>query len=486
MKNMSDYQNTNPPTADTPNGTFKNESQPNANDGTDIKAEHLQDVYYAIYQILQLAGEIPNGELENGNLSKQFIRCLTNIGWFKYDSSIAYKKNSVIINTINNITRIYRSQKDNNTDPLPDVNSSNNTNNIINNNPSNKTNNTTNNDSWVNIITINENNTIVFNTMANDNTGVFMGSFMYGLRQDTPNGWLRCDGSEYPASSYQNFVDQYIATGEIPSKTLTAYNTELNNSNSNCGYFGYDEANNILRVPKLDDRVFIAQALSSGNICKYNQDQIVNITGGFSADNSSWKPSGLYGAFYSRGAFYGYNGGNHGGNTEGIPGFDASRVVNTGDRVQPRHIQYPLFICVSNQSQPITEDNVNLFIEGLSNKASIDGSNVTEDFFNNAVFEDNTIDYIIKTHKDGESWYRKYKSRWIEQGGIVTTTGATRTINLIIPFSSADYDVQLTPVNYSSAMYQLIVNSRQTDKFTVTGTSTGGNNAPFKWSARGI
>jgi hypothetical protein len=97
MKNMSDYQNTNPPTTDTPNGTFKNESQPNANDGTDIKAEHLQDVYYAIYQILQLAGEIPNGELENGNLSKQFIRCLTNIGWFKYDSSITYKRTCIFL-----------------------------------------------------------------------------------------------------------------------------------------------------------------------------------------------------------------------------------------------------------------------------------------------------------------------------------------------------------------------------------------------------
>jgi hypothetical protein len=63
-----------------------------------------------------------------------------------------------------------------------------------------------------------------------------MGSFMYGIRQDTPVGWLRCDGSEYPASSHQSFVDQYITTGKIPSVTLPQYNAQLTSNNDNCGY----------------------------------------------------------------------------------------------------------------------------------------------------------------------------------------------------------------------------------------------------------
>ena len=61
MRKMSDYVDTNPPTTDTPNGTFKNETQPNACDGTDIKAEHMQDPYYALYQILQLQHLFHNG-----------------------------------------------------------------------------------------------------------------------------------------------------------------------------------------------------------------------------------------------------------------------------------------------------------------------------------------------------------------------------------------------------------------------------------------
>lgn len=139
MRKMSDYADTNPPTTDTPNGTFKNETQPNACDGTDIKAEQMQDPYYALYQILQLAGEVPNGELENSTTNKQFLKSLTSIGWFKYDNNMEYKINSIVINTINNITRLYRSLIDNNTSSL-------------------------------------------------NNTSVFIGAFMYSIRNDTPEG----------------------------------------------------------------------------------------------------------------------------------------------------------------------------------------------------------------------------------------------------------------------------------------------------------
>ena len=161
---MSDYVDTNPPTTDTPNGTFKNETQPNAADGTDIKAEHMQDPYYALYQILQLAGEIPNGDLENGTTNRQFLKSLTSIGWFKYDSNIEYKKNAIVIHTIDSATKLYRSQKDNNNSPL------------------------TNTDLWTNILTINSDNTVELNNTLTDNTGVFIGAFMYGIRNDTPEG----------------------------------------------------------------------------------------------------------------------------------------------------------------------------------------------------------------------------------------------------------------------------------------------------------
>ncbi|MDR0572349.1 MAG: hypothetical protein LBG48_05865 [Rickettsiales bacterium] len=59
---------------------------------------------------------------------------------------------------------------------------------------------------------------------------------MYGIRQDTPEGWLRCDGNGYPASAYNSFVNNYIKTGKIQSVTLAQYEEELLNNNNNCGY----------------------------------------------------------------------------------------------------------------------------------------------------------------------------------------------------------------------------------------------------------
>ena len=87
MKNLYDYERTQSATVDLPFGNFKNESSPGQKDGTDIVAEHVQDLAYPLFQILQLAGVVPNGELEDGNLKNQFITALTNIGIFKYSEN---------------------------------------------------------------------------------------------------------------------------------------------------------------------------------------------------------------------------------------------------------------------------------------------------------------------------------------------------------------------------------------------------------------
>jgi hypothetical protein len=200
-----------------------------------------------------------------------------------------------------------------------------------------------------------------------DGSGGFMGQFVHGIRNDTPTGYLRCDGNEYPAEVYADFVSQYLLENKIPYKSLADYQTELDNNNDNCGYFGYDSTNNILRTPRLKNRVFIAQALTARDIAKYNQDQIVNITRSFEAIANG------EGAFYNGSTVSKFNGGQWGTKIN----FDASRQVNTGDQVQPRHIQYPLFVCVSKLNEPATEAQYNEFIEGLNIKGNINGDNLT-------------------------------------------------------------------------------------------------------------
>lgn len=147
MKNLCDYEKTQSATVDLPFGAFKNESSPGQQDGTAIVAEHIQDIVYCLYQVLQLAGVTPNGELEDGNNKTQFISALTNIGILKHSDKVAYNA-SVLVWTINGSDFIlYRSNKALNSDDLSNT------------------------ESWTKILTIDNRNKINFHVQTNISGG---------------------------------------------------------------------------------------------------------------------------------------------------------------------------------------------------------------------------------------------------------------------------------------------------------------------------
>lgn len=123
MRRLDSYEKSKAATGDLPYGAFQNESSSGSNDGTEIVAEHMQDLYYALYQVLQLSGTTPNGTLENGNNSKQFIGALANICPLIYTQTITYNKNSVVLYILNDEISIYKSLKAANRSALSDSNS---------------------------------------------------------------------------------------------------------------------------------------------------------------------------------------------------------------------------------------------------------------------------------------------------------------------------------------------------------------------------
>ena len=114
MKTMDSYENAQGASTDLPFGAFANESSAGSNDGVNIVAEQLQDIYYALYQILQLANQTPNGSLEDGNQSKQFLSALSNVTRVLYNQTTTYKKNALTINIVNDEISVYKSLKDGN------------------------------------------------------------------------------------------------------------------------------------------------------------------------------------------------------------------------------------------------------------------------------------------------------------------------------------------------------------------------------------
>lgn len=88
----------------------------------------------------------------------------------------------------------------------------------------------------------------------------------------------------------------------------------------------------------------------------------------------------------------------------------------------------------------MTDINVGAITEALNNKVDLPTPSTPQD----------AVDYVVEkqdpTSANG-TWYRKYKSGWVEQGGIVfpTTTTPTRVpITLPVIMSSNVYSVQVT------------------------------------------
>ena len=72
----------------------------------------------------------------------------------------------------------------------------------------------------------------------------------------------------------------------------------------------------------------------------------------------------------------------------------------------------------------MTDINVGAITEALNNKIDLPTPSTPQD----------AVDYVVEkqdpTSANGYTWYRKYKSGWVEQGGILTVA-LTHIIQLI-------------------------------------------------------
>ena len=94
------------------------------------------------------------------------------------------------------------------------------------------------------------------------------------------------------------------------------------------------------------------------------------------------------------------------------------------------------------------------------------------------------IDYVIEsqmpTAENNYTWFRKYKSGWVEQGGLLNdTTGNSGTVTLIVEMASANYNVFI--MAYNSGGYPLLYKDRTTTSFNYSG-----NIGKDSWEVKGF
>lgn len=110
---------------------------------------------------------------------------------------------------------------------------------------------------------------------------------------------------------------------------------------------------------------------------------------------------------------------------DSTPASASNDIYGSAETVQPPATEMYLYFFVGNFTQSAVEQTAGLNAELFNGKADIDLANIPAN-----------IDYVVESYSDyGVNWYRKYKSGWLEQGGIYVSSNNIETITFLKPFT---------------------------------------------------
>lgn len=287
-------------------------------------------------------------------------------------------------------------------------------------------------------LVVNSNNQFDYEDSSVKSSFGNIGDINHTASTEVPVGGAWCDGALYTKAQFPD-VYQMLVDGKLQSTTVSEFDSKVSTKGS-CGFFGLDTANERFKVPMLKDVYLKAGQAPS----MFGAESLPNVKGSFaSVGNTRGFANTASGAFtVGSNKFRGLYGGGGGrnGSEESDFSFGASRsssIYKDGAKVNPDHVVYRAYVVLYESATEASVAQAAEFMTAVSNlntvKANTDLSNVSSN-----------IDYIVesKVNSDG-SWYRKYKSGWLEQGGIGLTVSpdGTNTVTLIKPFKDTKYIV---------------------------------------------
>lgn len=113
----------------------------------------------------------------------------------------------------------------------------------------------------------------------------------------------------------------------------------------------------------------------------------------------------------------------------------------------------------------MSDINIDTIADSLNNKVDLPSVATSQD----------DIDFVVEwqkpTAENSYTWYRKYKSGWVEQGGKDSTGSGTKTITFPIVMQNSDYTV-LTATESSTSTHNVSIESRTTTGFDAVKSNT--------------
>ena len=292
-------------------------------------------------------------------------------------------------------------------------------------------------------------------------TGRNVGDIFFTTRKDTElNGAVECNGGTYNTGDFTQAqaIGALLEAGKIPYVSLSQYATLLS-TNGSVGVFGWDgTGTTAFRVPSLTD-IFIETG-TAAQIGDYLAPGVPNITAQFSAKTTSGNAQGAI-RVASSWASRGWDGGDN----ESAFEFDASTVSsvykNDVSTVQPNAVRYRAMVQLAiSASDQALATCTSVMSQVASNTSAINGA-------------DYVVESQFPTAENNYTWYRKYKSGWVEQGG--ETTGGASSVTLPIEMADDHYTIIRTQIGSQQQSYYPAwvagFDTRTTTGFTFTSAA---------------
>lgn len=107
--------------------------------------------------------------------------------------------------------------------------------------------------------------------------------------------------------------------------------------------------------------------------------------------------------------------------------------------------------------------------EALNNKTDRNMRNV-----DTGAKADSVIDYQAPTAENGYTWYRKYASGWVEQGGFLDELGSNDIlVTLPVVMANINYTVATSQyINNATGQYVFVRNEPETTRLSLKATNT--------------
>ena len=281
------------------------------------------------------------------------------------------------------------------------------------------------------------------------------------LATDNP-GCLPLWTGEYYVNASTLYPDFYAWVKSHPEryKTKSEYDSAIA-TYGECPDYVVDEVQGSLRLPKLVNYIKSANAtdgitqkgagLPDISCPMYGEGGAINnhiADGGDSTTGKTWSASAF------------------------------NPIYGASDTVTPAHTTLYLWVCAFNAAVPASTAQAAEFTGALSGKANADLSNCPANY-----------DYVVESQVNSDgSWYRKYKSGWLEQGGLAKSN-ADVTVTLLKPFADTNYSVQCTNRRLSTGDgwgWIFVLNMTATS-FMARACYAGGDTTNIRamWEAKG-